>query len=154
MRISSEASLFRCSACGEYKASPEFSFSDEGRGLLNSYCRTCHAAYRHMHYLANKPDYIRRAVAQVARRRIESQREILHYLNTHPCVDCGMTNVIVLEFDHRDPRTKRANVASMMVSKRWPRVLAEIEKCDVRCVNCHRRKTARDFGWLKMRTAS
>jgi hypothetical protein len=41
----------------------------------------------------------------------------------------------------------------MMASKRWARVRAEIEKCDVRCVNCHRRKTARDFGWLKIRPA-
>jgi hypothetical protein len=28
-------------------------------------------------------------------------------------------------------------------------VLSEIEKCDVRCINCHRRKTARDNRWSK-----
>jgi hypothetical protein len=30
-------------------------------------------------------------------------------------------------------------------------VLAEIEKCDVRCVRCHRRKTARQFRWTRDR---
>ena len=131
----------------------EFSFSDEARGVLNSYCRRCHAAYRHAHYLANKPDYVRRAVAQMHARRVQNRFEVLRYLASHPCVDCGIANVIVLEFDHRDPRNKLANVGSMITSKRWQRVQAEIEKCDVRCVNCHRRKTARDLNW-RMRGAS
>jgi hypothetical protein len=110
----------------------------------------CHAAYRHAHYLANKPDYIRRAIAQVKERRENNRRQVLIYLNTHPCVDCGTENVIVLEFDHRDPDDKLTEVGKLMVNRRWPRVLAEIEKCDVRCVNCHRRKTARDCGWAKV----
>jgi len=117
--------------------------------LLNSYCRQCHAAYRHAHYLANKPDYIRRAIAQVRARREENRHQVLRYLASHPCVDCGIENPVVLEFDHRDPRDKLTEVGRLMVNKPWPRVRAEIEKCDVRCVNCHRRKTARDFDWAK-----
>jgi hypothetical protein len=31
----------------------------------------------------------------------------------------------------------------------WARILEELQKCDVRCANCHRRKTARDFKWFK-----
>jgi hypothetical protein len=151
VRISSEGQLFPCSACRELLSAAEFSFSDEAHRVLNSYCRKCHAAYRHAHYLANKPDYIRRAIAQVNARRVENQREVMRYLAVHPCVDCGIDNVIVLEFDHRDPRDKLNNVGSMMASKRWQRVRDEIEKCDVRCVNCHRRKTARDFGWRERR---
>ncbi|HEV2249988.1 MAG TPA: hypothetical protein VGT60_05735 [Candidatus Limnocylindria bacterium] len=61
--------------------------------------------------------------------------------------------MIVLEFDHRDPRNKLGNVGTMMLSRRWQRVRAEIEKCDVRCVNCHRRKTAVTLNW-RMRGAS
>jgi hypothetical protein len=35
--------------------------------------------------------------------------------------------------------------------KPWRRVLVEIEKCDVRCANCHRKRTAQQFGWRKGR---
>lgn len=150
MRTRTEGPL-RCSACQLEKQPECFSFADRSRGTLNSYCRTCHAAYRHAHYLGNKADYIRRAIAQVRGRRDVNRREIVRYLGTHPCLDCGIENLVVLEFDHRDPGQKVMNVATMAVSRRWPRVLAEIEKCDVRCANCHRRRTARQFSWSKAR---
>ena len=122
--------------------------------VLNAYCRPCHAEYRHAHYLTNKPDYVRRAVAQGKAHREENRRNVLLYLAGHPCLDCGVDDPVVLEFDHRDPRTKLTEVSRLIVSKRWLRVLAEIEKCDVRCINCHRRKTARDFRWAKVRVGT
>ena len=143
--------VLRCSACRVEKPTAFFSFDSRRRGTLNSYCRPCHAAYRRAHYLANKPDYVRRAIAQVRQRRDVNRREIVRYLAAHPCVDCGVTNPVVLEFDHRDPDQKLMSVANMRTSRRWPRVLAEIAKCDVRCANCHRRRTARQFLWSKAR---
>lgn len=154
MRISSEGQYFRCSVCGGLKPSSAFSFSDEAAGSLNWYCRACDAAYRRAHYLANKPEYIKRATAQVRERRDLNRREVLVYLATHPCVDCGVKNPVVLEFDHRYPDRKITEVSRLMVSKRWPRVLSEIEKCEVRCVNCHRRRTSRQFGWAKSQEVS
>jgi transcription elongation factor Elf1 len=152
LRTSSDKRLFRCAACGIDKTSAEFSFADEELRILNAYCRVCHAAYRHTHYVANKPDYVRRAITQTKARREENRRQVLLYLATHPCVDCGNANVLTLEFDHRDPAQKLTEVSRLIPNRRWPRVLAEIEKCDVRCINCHRRKTARDFGWAKSST--
>jgi hypothetical protein len=143
--------VLKCSACRVNKPAGSFSFADQQRGLLNSYCRPCHAAYRRAHYLANKSDYVRRAVAQVRGRRDQNRREVVRYLATRGCMDCGNANPVLLEFDHRDPREKLMNVGRMIGSKRWPRVLAEIEKCDVRCANCHRRRTARQFEWSKAR---
>lgn len=143
--------MLRCSSCHLEKPSLDFSFSHQGRGTLNFYCRACQAAYRRAHYIANKPDYVRRAIAQVRRRREENRREILLFLKTHPCVDCGRAEAVVLEFDHRDPDLKFMDVATMMVSRRWARVSAEMAKCVVRCVNCHRRRTALQFRWSKRR---
>lgn len=66
---------------------------------------------------------------------------ILEYLKAHPCVDCGETNPVVLEFDHVRGK-KEFNIgkaSSKNIGMR--RLQEEIAKCDVRCANCHRKKT-------------
>jgi hypothetical protein len=73
--------------------------------------------------------------------------KVVAYLLEHPCVDCGETDWQVLDFDHRDPGTKCDHVARLVHNASWATVLQEIEKCDVRCANCHRRKTALDNDW-------
>lgn len=78
-----------------------------------------------------------------SRRKREVQSIINDYLKTHPCIDCGEDDIIVLEFDHRNPDEKSFTIASA-TSKRFvtPQIiLDEIAKCDVRCANCHRRRT-------------
>ena len=71
------------------------------------------------------------------------------YKRLHPCVDCGESDIRCLDFDHRD-RSQKTNTISMLVLKRWSlaRIQAEIDKCDVRCANCHRKKTAANEDWL------
>jgi len=74
---------------------------------------------------------------------------IAAYKVDHPCIDCGEDDPIVLDFDHRDPREK-----SFVLSDAPTLALAikEIEKCDIRCANCHRRRTAKE-GHRKFRKA-
>jgi hypothetical protein len=72
---------------------------------------------------------------------------VFYYLKAHPCVDCGERNPVVLEFDHL---SSKKNMISALV--RWgseSRLKAEIEKCEVRCANCHRIKTAIQFSYWK-----
>ena len=75
-----------------------------------------------------------------------SIRKWLHaYLLQHPCTDCGETNPVILEFDHiRDKKFNIGEACSLGVSLK--RVQAEVAKCEVRCANCHRKKTYRDAG--------
>lgn len=121
------------------------------RGTRQSHCRKCQATYRHAHYLANRDDYIKREVARINGYRIENRALMLAYLLAHPCVDCGATNPVLLDFDHRDPSLKRGYVGVLAAHKPWRLVLLEIAKCDVRCANCHQRRTARQFNWRKAR---
>lgn len=71
---------------------------------------------------------------------------ILAYLLEHPCVDCGESDPVVLDFDHLRDKTK--NVTAMLNST-WPRIRREIEKCEVVCANCHRRRTAARGGFYR-----
>lgn len=67
-------------------------------------------------------------------------------LSENPCVDCGEADPIVLEFDHLS--NKKMNISDMM-DYAWNSILLEIEKCVIRCANCHRRKTALEQGWKR-----
>ena len=70
------------------------------------------------------------------------------YLHEHPCVDCGETDIAVLEFDHRSQATKELRVSALVCQGyKWETIKTEIDKCDVRCANCHRRRTAIQLGW-------
>jgi hypothetical protein len=85
------------------------------------------------------------------RHRTKIREALLSFLSTKQCIDCGETDPIVLEFDHKEPETKTRNVARFLSGHfSWESVSREIEKCDVRCANCHRRKTYRQYNhWGK-----
>lgn len=71
---------------------------------------------------------------------------VFNYLQSHPCVDCGETDHVVLDFDHVRGE-KRKPISRMVASTYSLEVLKkEIEKCEVRCANCHRRVTAKRGG--------
>ena len=69
-------------------------------------------------------------------RKVKKKIFLYEYLLSHPCVDCGENDPIVLEFDHVSPRESRASFASMSL----PKLRTEIVKCQVRCANCHKRR--------------
>jgi hypothetical protein len=69
----------------------------------------------------------------------QKQDYIDNYLNTHSCVDCNEDDPIVLEFDHVRGK-KINNIGRAMRSMGMERLIEEIEKCDIRCANCHTRR--------------
>ena len=80
--------------------------------------------------------------------RLERTRLLIEYFKAHPCCDCGETDPVVLEFDHL--RDKAFEITAKLVTYRWQRILDEIDKCEVVCANCHRRRTAKRRGALRV----
>ncbi|MEK6229268.1 MAG: hypothetical protein AABM31_08090 [Actinomycetota bacterium] len=137
----------KCYRCGEFKAAEDFAWRRRARNQRDSFCRPCRAAYKQEHYRANKQRYIDRARAQQERRRLERTKYLIEFFKTHPCADCGECNPVVLEFDHL--RDKAFNISAALPYRNWQRILLEIEKCEVVCANCHRKRTARRLGSLR-----
>jgi hypothetical protein len=130
----------RCSMCGEVKPLTEFHRNRRRRDGLQNACKPCNIA-RNQRWYREHPDVrSRRMDEQERSARRRKHRLVWEYLCEHPCVDCGETDPIVLEFDHL--RDKVANISKMASSKRpWSVILEEIAKCEVVCANCHRRRT-------------
>ena len=135
-----------CLHCREEKEIGEFYFA-AARGKRHVYCKSCKIAYNKRHYRENKQRYIDLVMQKKRERLPDNRSNLWKYLLANPCIDCGETDLIVLEFDHLDPLTKTANISEMMSSYTWKRIRKEIDKCEVRCANCHRIKTAHQFGW-------
>ena len=136
----------RCSNCGETKPLHEFGFKNRAEELLQAWCRACERVYKQAWYLRNRT----RQMANVQRRKVRvrtaTRLRVLAYLRTHACVDCGEGNVVVLDFDH--VRNKRWNISYMAsCGFAWATIEDEIKRCQVRCANCHRIKTAKERGW-------
>jgi hypothetical protein len=134
-----------CRGCGLSKRLDEFNVRSKQKSDRTTLCRSCTAAYQHDWYVANRDRLIAAARTRGDVVSAENRRRLCEYLASHPCVDCGQTDPVVLEFDHLSD--KRENV-SLMVSNgfAWATIELEISKCEVRCVNCHLRKTAREIG--------
>jgi hypothetical protein len=109
------------------------------------------AEYNRAHYEANRQLYISRARERGIAVRKERIEYLVEYFLEHPCVDCGETDPLVLEFDHRED--KSFNISEGLRDRSWQSILDEIEKCDVVCANCHRRRTARRGGFARLLAA-
>lgn len=117
-------------------------------GTYRSICRQCRCAYNAAYYRRNSEKY-KRCRQQNQPRYRKQRRELLKdYLLGKQCVDCGERDPMVLEFDHVRG-VKQGDIGTMLSHYCWSRILEELEKCEIRCANCHRRKTARDFKWWK-----
>lgn len=72
-------------------------------------------------------------------KRAENLEFLWAYKESHPCADCGEKFPhYVLELDHVQGK-KEGNVSSMLSSR--PRLLRELDKCEVVCGNCHNIRT-------------
>ena len=114
-----------CTRCGQIKRKVEFARDNRNtKSGIKSYCKECDN---------KRPDK--------DTRKLRNKNFVYEYLHKNPCVNCGITDIRVLEFNHIKPG-KVADVTDLMhrgVSIR--RITEEIDKCEVRCRNCHKERT-------------
>ena len=130
-----------CTKCGETKDDEAFAWKvrDVRR---QSHCKVCTRRNSKSHYERNKSYYVDKAL----KRKTSYKIRFYKFLETLECVDCGISDPRVLEFDHISEKT--ANVSEMLNNQvAWEKLMAEIAKCDVVCSNCHAIRTAASQGW-------
>ena len=136
----------QCSKCKQAKSLGEFGKNKKRTDGLQPYCKKCSSQIHKEHYQRSKKRKSDIAQARDFTRR-RNKTIIWNYLLDNPCVDCGESDPIVLEFDHQ--RNKEQEVSTMVNGASVERLMNEIAKCEVRCANCHRRKTAKQFNYHK-----
>lgn len=137
-----------CEKCKTEKSVKEFYANKDGTLKLDM-CKECRTQYNKEWYKNNKEQHKKTAGKSRDKYRLEIRSLILNYFVTHPCIDCGERNPLVLDFDHVRGQKKFALSQAARLGYNKDRVLKEIEKCEVRCANCHRLKTAKDQEWYK-----
>lgn len=130
----------RCGRCGEAVPVENFRKNSKSKDGLASWCTPCFAEYERERY-ANG-DRVRKE-ANKGKLTQRGKEYVRAHLVEHPCIDCGEDDIVVLDFDHQGD--KKYNVSEMF-ARPLEVIAAEIAKCEVRCANCHRRKTARTLG--------
>jgi 5-methylcytosine-specific restriction endonuclease McrA len=134
-----------CKKCDSTKPIEDFNIDrtrPDGRAF---YCSPCRSAGQYERQART------RRVRQ--RERYLVARELLDQMKSNPCTDCGGTfPTYVMEYDHRDPKTKRKAISTWCASGYIKGMLEEIALCDLICANCHRIRTTKMIqeGGIKM----
>jgi len=141
----------QCTRCGKTQDLAEFGFKYPNRDYRRRRCRTCLREISRIYYLRDPASYKARARANNKLTTARNRERLREFFRNAECMDCGLCEFTVLDLDHREPREKRGDVSTMVRQPfSWPTIAREIAKCDVVCASCHRRRTARYFGWRKL----
>ena len=139
-----------CRCCENDLTIDEFNKNKTKSDGLQVNCKTCQNKRQSNWYQNNKEKHRLTVKEYKATTKIEIYEKIRDYLLEHPCVKCGEDDLIVLEFDHLGDKIE--NISDMVSQgTNWNKIYAEIQKCQVLCANCHKRKTAEQFNHYKLK---
>lgn len=143
-----------CTVCGESKTDEDFFYRNKRAEKLHSQCKECYALKRrkiwHTHYHKYGSKYRERAIVRNRKIKNNLKKIMFDYLSDKSCLQCGVNDPRVLEFDHIKPSTKSFSIAQAINNtQKWENILLEINKCQILCANCHKIKTAEEQDWYK-----
>ena len=128
--------VLTCKICGESEP-----HGVRNNGYPQSRCMKCQRAYSRQHYQSNKTQHNARRV-QNRYGEAKAKRSVIDARKSVPCMDCGVRfPSYVMDFDHREPRRKLFEISGSEYRFTLEVIIAEMDKCDVVCSNCHRIRT-------------
>jgi len=111
-----------------------------GTFRYESRCKPCSNKRSREYQKANRE----KAAPVVRARQVKygerNRKYVDDYLLSNPCVDCGESDIVVLQFDHIDRQNHRHVTYLLNTCASIKRLQEEIDKCQVRCANCHVRR--------------
>lgn len=138
-----------CSKCNIEKNLKDFNKKSSTKDGLQYICKVCDRVRAKSLYSNNRNYYKEHAALNKQANQLILKNYIVDYLKNNPCIDCGEADLRCLEFDHvKDVKFK--NISQIVVDNNsLDKLKVEIEKCEVRCANCHRKRTSDSQNWFK-----
>ena len=128
----------RCPKCTLTKAKNQFGKKTSQKDGLQIRCRECRLEEARQYYALNSDKLKNQINSSRKARMLVVTNKIGEYLSSHPCVGCGNKDIRVLDFDHTEGFEKISDISSLLRNySSWETILNEIQKCEVRCKNCH-----------------
>ena len=132
----------QCVKCSAKYSLSFFNFKNKGKNKRNVRCKYCTRQQVMTSYYKNRQHYLSYRRKRNKLLYTTVRIFVYQYLQNHPCVDCGISDPRVLQFDH--VRVEKRMEVSAMARDYYSikQVAVEMSKCEVRCANCHSIKTA------------
>jgi hypothetical protein len=141
----------KCYKCKRSRPLAYFGKNRVRKDGLQSSCKDCQSNTNRLYYKNNRKKFMKLVGINKRRRALNNYtRLVTEYLNK-PCIDCNKVyHPSSMVFDHLDLKTKsiRKTEGVMYLVRNgysWKVIKEEVDKCDVRCQNCHFLKTSIDF---------
>jgi hypothetical protein len=139
-----------CPQCKEDKnIELHYAWNNKAHTRRKSWCRTCLAKkQREIYATKNGKNHVDNVVNKSKINiREKNWYKINLYLQENSCVDCGFKDIRTLQFDH--VKGEKVDSVSAMIRRKfsWEKLEQEINKCEVRCANCHQIKTAKQLNY-------
>lgn len=141
-----------CSNCNEQKQEEAFNKKEASKDGLQPHCRECSQTRSRKYYSDNREHHQKNVRVNTERYVERNRRWVWGILLSSSCKDCGDSDPMILEFDHLGDKV--AGISSLIqLPSSLENLQKEINKCDIVCANCHRRRTYsrnHSYRWLYM----
>ena len=104
-----------CLSCREYKEEEEFNWKFKSLGVRATSCRDCVKPFRKKWYEGHKASHLEKVKERKDAARTVAREYVWKYLSTHPSIECGESDPMVLEFHHRNEKDKSISVLTAAI---------------------------------------